>query len=250
MTQPRSPVAESFRALRTNTTFAAVDTPLRRILITSSTPQEGKTTVTSNLAVVMAQGERKVALIDADLRRPQIHRKFYLYNRVGLSDLFLLNRPLESLPSGAIQQDETSKLAIITSGKVPPNPSELLTSQKMSHFLDLLNEQYDLILIDTPPVLTVTDAAALAPCVDGVILVAKPGVTKLRDFQQALEQLRTVGARVLGVVLNEVEPRSRKYGYYYNRYYSKYSYYYSEDGKKKDKGTKTLPKKKFLEDGQ
>jgi capsular exopolysaccharide synthesis family protein len=233
LVQPRSPVSESFRALRTNTIFAGVDKPLYRIMVTSATPQEGKTTVSANLAVVLAQGERKVVVIDADLRRPQIHRKFGLYNRVGLSDLFLLMRPLESLPQGVIQYSEAAKLAVITSGKLPPNPAELLTSQKMGQFLDMLNKEYDLILIDTPPVLTVTDAAALAPCVDGVLLVTMPGKTRLRDFQQAYEQLQTVGARVLGVVLNEVNPRSRKYGYYYHRYYSKYSYYYGDSGRKK-----------------
>lgn len=242
LAQPRSPVTEAFRALRTNTMFAGVDRPLRRILVTSATPQEGKTTISSNLAVVLAQGERKVALIDADLRRPQIHRKFGLHNRVGLSDLFLLMRPLEALPHGVIQFNETAKLAVVTTGKLPPNPAELLTSQKMGQFLDLLNQEYDLILIDTPPVLTVTDAAALAQSVDGVILVAKPGKTRMRDFQQALEQLQAVGARVLGVVLNEVNPRSRKYGYYYHRYYSKYSYY-SEDGGKKKKAIGSIGKK-------
>jgi non-specific protein-tyrosine kinase len=231
--QPRSPVAESFRALRTNTIFAGVDRPLRRILVTSATPQEGKTTVSSNLAVVLAQGERKVALIDADLRRPQIHRKFGVSNNMGLSDLFLVMRPLESLPHGVIQVHESSKLTIITSGKMPPNPAELLTSQKMSHFLNILNQEVDLIVIDTPPLLSVTDAAALASNVDGVILVAKPGQTRLSDFQQAFEQLQAVNARILGVVLNEVDQYNRKYGYYYHRYYSKYSYYYEEPGKKK-----------------
>jgi capsular exopolysaccharide synthesis family protein len=167
------------------------------------------------------------------LRRPQIHRRFGLYNRVGLSDLFLLMRPLDSLPQGVIQYSQAAKLAVITSGKLPPNPAELLTSQKMSQFLDMLSKEYDIILIDTPPVLTVTDAAALVPYVDGVLLVTMPGKTRLRDFQQAVEQLQTVGARVLGVVLNEVDQRNRKYGYYYNRYYSKYSYYYGEDGRKK-----------------
>jgi len=236
MSQPRSPVAEAFRALRTNTMFTGVDKPLNRIIVTSATPQEGKTTISANLAVVLAQGERKVVVIDADLRRPQIHRKFGLYNRVGLSDLFLLMRPLESFPQGAINYSESARLAVITAGKLPPNPAELLTSQKMAQFLDMLGREYDLILIDTPPVLTVTDAAALAPCVDGVILVVKPGATRLRDFQQAFEQLRAGGARVLGVVLNAVNPHSRKYGYYYNRYYSKYSYYYGENGNKKRSG--------------
>ena len=245
LAQPRSPVAEAFRALRTNTIFAGVDKPLNRILVTSATPQEGKTTVTANLAVVLAQGERKVTVIDADLRRPQLHRKFGLMNRVGLSDLFLLMRPLEAFPQGAIQYLPAAGLAVVTSGKLPPNPAELLTSQKMSQFLDMLGQECDMVLIDTPPVLTVTDAAALAPCVDGVILVAKPGKTRLRDFQQALEQLHISGARVLGVVLNEVEPRSRKYGYYYNRYYSKYSYYYSDSDKKKS--TKSSSKKRLLE---
>jgi len=243
LAQPRSPVSESFRTLRTNTMFTGVDKPLSRILVTSATPQEGKTTTTTNLAVVLAQSERKVVLLDADLRRPQVHKRFGLRNHIGISDLFLLIRPLESLPRGIIQLVESLKLAVVTSGKTPPNPAELMSSRKMMHFLDLLNTEYDLILIDTPPVLSVTDAAVLAPHVDGVILVAKPGFTRLRDFQQALEQLRKVDARVLGVVLNEVNPRSRKYGYYYNRYYSKYSQYYEEDNNKKQ--TNPLLEKKI-----
>jgi succinoglycan biosynthesis transport protein ExoP len=242
--QPRSPVAEAFRSLRTNVTYTALDTPLRRILITSATPQEGKTTVSSNLAVVMAQGERKVVLVDADLRRPQVHSRFGLSNQVGLSDLFLLMRPLDSLPQGVIQSCEVPRLGLVTSGKIPPNPSELLTSRKMTQFLDLLNNEYDIVLMDTPPMLTVTDAAALAPGMDGVVVVAKPGVTKLRDFRQMLEQLQTVGARTLGVVLNEVNPGSRKYGYYYNRYYTKYAGYYDSDGTRvKQKNSKTTKKK-------
>ena len=233
LTQPRSPVAESFRSLRTNVTYAAFDSPLRRILVTSATPQEGKTTISINLAVVLAQGERKVALVDADMRRPQVHRKLGLNNKVGLSDLFLISHPLESLPKGSVQTCEIKRLGVVTTGKVPPNPSELLTSRRMAQFLDILNSEYDLIVIDTPPILSVTDATALAPGMDGVLLVAKPGVTTMRDFRQMLEQLQTVGARILGVVLNDVKPTSRKYGYYYNRYYSKYAGYYDEDNNRK-----------------
>jgi capsular exopolysaccharide synthesis family protein len=232
LTQPRSPVAEAFRTLRTNITFAAVDAPLRRILITSSTPQEGKTTISSNLAVVLAQAEKPVVLIDADLRRPQIHSKFGLPNRLGLTSLFL--HSTESM-NGLVQKIEGTRLGVVTSGGLPPNPAELLTSQKMTGILNQLNQDFELIVIDSPPVLTVTDAVALSPGMDGVILIAKPGVTKNSALKQTIEQLQAVGAHVLGVVLNEVNPGSRKYGYYYHRYYSKYSHYYEKDGEKKNR---------------
>lgn len=233
LNQPRSPVAEAFRSLRTNLIFAGVDRPLRRILITSPTPQDGKTTISSNLAVALAQqGERKVALIDADMRRPQIHHKFGMLNRSGLSDLFVSSADKFER---VVQFNSQSNLGVITSGPLPPNPAELLTSLTMMRIMDKVNATYDVILIDTPPVLTVTDAVALASSVDGVVLVVKPGVTKRGAFEQTLEQLRAVGARLLGVVLNEVKPGSRKYGYYYNRYYSKYSHYYEKDGGKKKK---------------
>ena len=225
-TQPRSPAAEAFRSLRTNITYSGVDTPLRRILITSPTPQDGKTTISANLAVVLAQSGKNVVVVDADLRRPQIHQKFGLLNRIGLSDLFLVVRPLNGLPRGAIQDSGIPGVAVVPTGKLPPNPVELLASKKMADFLNLLDDEYDIVLIDTPPVLSVTDAAALAPGMDGVLLVVRPGKTKLRDFQQTIEQLQAVGAHILGVVLNELRSSSRKYGYYYARYYSKYSHYY------------------------
>jgi tyrosine-protein kinase len=236
LTQPRSPTAEAFRSLRTNVTYAALDRPLRRILVTSPTPQEGKTTISCSLAVVFSQNDKNVVLVDADMRRPQVHRRFGLHNRAGLSELFV--RPLETLP-GVVHSVPFSKVGVITAGSVPPNPSELLTSKTMGQILDRLNTAFDLIVIDTPPLLTVTDAAALAPAMDGVILVAKPGSTKLSAFRQSLEQLRAVGARVLGVVLNDVNPTSRKYGYYYNRYYSKYSHYYEPIAGKHPKPAKS-----------
>ena len=229
--EPRSPVAESFRGLRTNIMFAGVDRPVRRILVTSATPQDGKTTVASNLAAVMAQGERKTVLIDADLRRPRVHEQFGLPNRSGLSDLFVL--PADAYPK-VLQRDEVAALSVISSGSVPPNPAELLTSQKMAQILDALNAEFEMVVFDTPPVLAVTDAVALSHLVDGVILVAKPGQTRMSAFRQAVEQLRAVHARILGVVLNEVQASSRRYGYYYNRYYSKYAHEYEEGGKKKE----------------
>jgi len=229
--QPRSPVVESFRSMRTNLTFTSVDKPLQRVMVTSPTPQIGKTTVVSNLGVVFAQGEKKVVLLDADLRRPQVHSRFGIQNNVGLSNLFL--RPADVLLYGAALKCNVPNLAVITSGGQTPNPSELLSSLKMDEILKRLSEVYELILVDTPPVLTVTDATALAPAMDGVIVVVKPGVTRNNDLQMTIEQLQTVGGRVLGLVLNEVNPRSRRYGYYYHRYYSKYIYYYNESGKRK-----------------
>ena len=224
--EPRSPVVEAFRTLRTNITFAGVDTPIKRIIITSSVPQEGKTTIASNLAAVLAQGDKKVVLIDGDLRRPSVHTQFALSNRLGLTSLFV--RQGNSL-TGILQPSEYPLLSIITSGGSAPNPSELLTSKRMNQFLDYLCQENDIVIIDTPPVLTVTDAAALASSVDGIILVVKPGVTKISTFAQTLDQLRTVGAHILGVVLNDVKPTNRKYGYYYRHYYSKDSDYYKKD---------------------
>ena len=235
---PRSPVAESFRALRTNLTYTLVDKPLRRVMVTSPTPQVGKSTVLSNLAVVLTQGENKVVLLDADLRRPQIHHIFNLSNQIGLTNLFL--RPVDVLLNGVVTMVNSNRLAVITAGGVPPNPSELLTSKKMLEILGYLNQDYEFILVDSPPILTVTDAAALAPAMDGVIIVAKPGVTKIRELEQTIEQINRVGGHILGIVLNEVNPRSRHYGYYYDRYYTKYGYNYSENGKEKRPSKPTI----------
>ncbi len=239
--EPRSPIAESFRALRTNILYAAVDTPLKKILITSPTPKDGKTTISSNLAVVLSQNERKTVLIDADLRRPQIHHRFGLLNRFGLSDLFV--QPTLKI-GDALQATRSQRLAIIPSGSLPPNPAELLTSQRMNSILDVLEKAFDTVIIDTPPVLSVTDAVALGKNVDGVILVAKVGTTKKNALKQSIEMLQAVQANILGVVINELEPRSRKYGYYYSHYSS--SRYYYADGEKGSKGKKARPAEKAV----
>ena len=221
--QPRSPVAEAFRALRTNITFAGVDAPIRKVLITSATPQDGKTTVTTNLAVTFAQGEQKTILIDADLRRPQVHRRFNLANRFGLSQMFLSD--LSKLEN-YIQTDVAPGLDVITSGPLPPNPYELLTSKKMGQIIDHFSSSNTMIVIDTPPVLNVSDAASLASIVDGVIVVVRPGKTRQREFQQTLEQLNKVNARVIGIILNGVDVDNKKYGHYYGSYH--YSNYYDQ----------------------
>jgi non-specific protein-tyrosine kinase len=220
LAEPRSPVSEAFRALRTNIQFASVDRPLHALLVTSPSPAEGKSSISANLAVVMAQNERRVILLEGDLRRPRTHELFDVTNWLGLSDLFV--RAHIDL-DGTVKKTGLVGLSILTSGGLPPNPSELLGSEKMVGILTKLKEQADFVVIDSPPVLAVTDAAVLAPRVDGVILVVKPGVTKLAASKQAVEQLRRVGANLVGVVLNEVEFKRSRYAYYHYRgYYTTY----------------------------
>jgi succinoglycan biosynthesis transport protein ExoP len=221
--QPRAPVSEAFRSLRTSLEFAAVDSPLRSILITSPSPQDGKTTVAANLACVIAQAKHTVILLDADLRRPQIHKQFQLMNRLGLSNKLV--QPKDQL-SGSIQNTGLPTLKVITSGSLPPDPSELLGSAKMEEMMSSLVDQFDFLILDTPPVMMVTDAIVLASRVNGVILVVKPSVTRRTELHHVIDQLKQVNARLLGVVLNDVDVGRARYRYY-RRYYtsSKYKYY-------------------------
>lgn len=244
--EPRAPVTEAFRALRTNIQFASVDRSLHSLLITSPSPADGKTTVVVNLGVVMAQGGRSCVLVDSDLRRPRIHKLLRLSNRRGMTELFVQS---QSHLDGSLQKTDVQNLYVLTSGSLPPNPSELLGSEKMSDILRQIEGQSDLIIVDSPPVLAVTDASVLAPRVDGVLLIVKPGVTKFMAVKQAVEQLRRVGANVIGIVLNEVVyKRSR---YYYKNYY--YTYYesgsYNEpgsgNGRKIKRGNKQVVKAKI-----
>jgi len=245
MSEPRAPVAEAFRALRTNIQFASVDRSLHSLLVTSPSPADGKSTVVVNLGVVMAQGGRSCVLLDSDLRRPRVHKLLRLSNRRGMCDLFVQS---QVNLNGSLQKTEVPNLYVLTSGSLPPNPSELLGSEKMLEILHQIGAQSDLLIVDSPPVLAVTDASVLAPRMDGVLLVVKPGVTKFMAVKQAVEQLRRVGANVIGIVLNEVEfKRSR---YYYKSYY--YTYYdsnpYAEpgtgNGRKVKRGSKQAAKAK------
>jgi succinoglycan biosynthesis transport protein ExoP len=215
---PRSPISEAFRTLRTNLDFAAIGRPLRTILITSAAPTEGKTTVAVNLAAAMVQGERKVALVDADLRRPKIHGYFNIHNRSGLTDLIRQPNGYQ----GVVKSWGQSMVTIIPSGSLPPNPAELLGSERMNHILEKLEEKHDVVLVDSPPFI-VTDPIILSAKVDGVILVIEPGKTRIDAAQAVLEQLQRAEARVLGVVLNPVSSKDA-------HYYGKYHYYTQDDG--------------------
>ena len=239
-THPRSPVSEAFRALRTNIQYTSVDRPICTLLVTSPTPEDGKSTIATNLAVILAQGGRKTVILDADLRKPMIHKFMKLPNRKGVSDLFVV--PQLGL-DGNLQETSVAGLRALTSGSLPPNPAELLGSVKMIEIMNRVKEQVDIVVLDSPPLLAVTDAAVLAPRVDGVLLVIKPGVTKLAACRQAVEQLQQVGANILGVILNDVDMKRSRYRYanYYKGYYSYYHHYYSDDG---DGSTRTERKKK------
>ena len=232
VSEPRSPFSEAYRALRTNINYASVDRPLRTLLITSAVPGDGKSTTIINLGVVLAQNGKKVIIADCDLRRPQIHTHFGLTNRQGMSTLFALSG--DGLNS-VRQSTPVDGLTVVTSGSLPPNPSELMGSQKLQTILASMRNAADIILIDTPPTLTVTDASALAPSLDGILLVVRPGKTKMSALRQTVEQLRQVNARILGVVMNDVAVSGKPYSYHYNYYhnYSENQEYFDPREKKK-----------------
>jgi polysaccharide biosynthesis transport protein len=216
---------EPFRVLRTNVQFSQVDRPLRSLMMTSPGPVEGKSTVVANLAAVMAQAGQRVILVDADLRRPRQHKIFGLENQEGLTSALLAEDPT---PGVWLQDTQVDNLRLVTSGPLPPNPSELLGSQRMGRLIELLQGEADLVLFDSPPTLATADPAVLARQVDAVLLLVKSGGTRRPAAKQALQTLQQVGARVLGVVLNKVSASPRGYYYYY---YSHYGSEYGSDAK-------------------
>jgi capsular exopolysaccharide synthesis family protein len=226
--QPRSPVSEAFRSLRTNLEFSAVERPICTILVTSAGPSEGKTTVAANLAAIFSQAKKHVVLLDADMRRPRIHRMFGMANRSGLSDLFLGQDRPRNIGRG---RQDLPNLVVVTSGGTPPNPAELLGSAKMDQILSEFHKHVDVVIIDTPPSL-VADAQILAGKVDAVLLVIQPGKTHAAAARACLETLQRSGARIVGVVLNRI-PRNRSYYYGGYQYYAsrkESKRYYSEPG--------------------
>lgn len=222
----RSPVAEAYRAIRTNLQFSGAGKTLKTIVFTSAIPNEGKSTTVANLAITIGQDDKKILLIDCDMRKPVIHRCFSLLNR-GLSNCFAEDLPLKEV----IQADVFPNLDIVTSGPIPPNPAELLGSKKMKALLQEAAEMYDYVFLDMPPVLAVTDAVLMSSLMssqtDGTILVLGSGDISPDEGKQAKELLEKVHANILGVILNKV-PQHHKSGYYYY-------YYYDENHNKKRK---------------
>ncbi|MFA4886250.1 MAG: CpsD/CapB family tyrosine-protein kinase [Desulfotomaculaceae bacterium] len=208
---PKSSIAEAFRTMRTNLSFAATDQPLKVILVTSAGPADGKTTISTNLAVVLAQAGMRVLLMDCDLRKPVLHKYFDTNNQHGVTNLLVQNLEMRDV----VRDTPVEGLSLLVSGPIPPNPSELLGSQKMKDILERAAGLYDMVIVDAPPVLAVTDAAVLAPQVDGVILVVKSGETRIDMIKDTKSQLEKVNAHILGVVLNEVKINSDDYHYYY-----------------------------------
>ncbi|MER2598782.1 MAG: polysaccharide biosynthesis tyrosine autokinase [Caldilineales bacterium] len=215
--KPQSPFTESYRTLRTNIQFSSLDKPLQRLMITSASPGEGKSTTAANLAVVMAQSGKRTVLVDTDLRRPVIHQIFGLPNAVGVTSALL--QPEGSDLGPFLQPTAVENLAILSSGPQPPNPSELLGSHRMSELISELGHYADVLVFDSPPTLAVTDAAVLARQMDGVLLVVESSKTREVAARRAAQGLLKVNANVLGVAVNRIPYRMAGSHYYYYDYY-------------------------------
>jgi len=243
LSQPRSPTTEAYRVLRTGIQYSTVDNPNQiRLMVTSPSPSEGKSLTVANLAVVMAQAGNNILVIDADLRRPVQHKLFRLPQKGGLTTLLLeanldpnSDQTLKALRR-VIQQTSVEGLHILTSGPIPPNPSEMLGSTKMEVALQTLEEHYDYVIIDSPPVLAVTDAMVLARHSESVLLVADASKTRGTQLRQAATQLLASNAHVIGVVLNRLSPRSEGY---YSYYYYRHSYYMEDQDEEPSIATPT-----------
>jgi len=228
---PRSPVAEAYRTIRTNLSFSRPDNPPKNILVTSAAPHEGKSTTAANLAITLAQMGTKTLLVDSDLRRPTLGRIFNIEGEEGLTELLIGKGTLEAL----VKPTGIPNLFLLPSGHLPPNPSELLGSQRMKDLMAEISRRYEMTFLDSPPVVAVTDPAVLSRITDGVVLVIQSGTTDREAVVRARTLLNNVQANLLGLVLNNVRIEST-YGSYHYRYY--YHYYYDEDGKRKKRASR------------
>ncbi|WP_462410335.1 CpsD/CapB family tyrosine-protein kinase [Neobacillus sp. Marseille-QA0830] len=208
---PKSPISEQYRTIRTNIQFSSVDSEMRAIMVTSSGPGEGKSTTASNLAVTFSQLGKKVLLVDADLRKPTVHHTFGVNNLFGFTNVLTKQKTLEK----TILETEEQDLFILTSGPIPPNPAELLSSKSMEQFIEEAKEYFDYIIFDTPPLLAVADPQILANLVDGSILVIYSEKTEVEQAKKGKELLQGAKSKLLGVVLNHREVEKSDYYYYY-----------------------------------
>lgn len=222
---PKSPISEAYRGIRTNLQFANVDHNVKTIIVSSATSGEGKTTTLCNLAMTLADSDKKVMIVDCDLRKPRVHKFLEISNAQGVTDVLLRGEHYSTFVHKGIHPH----LDVLTSGRIPTNPSELLNSEAMKAFMKQLSEDYDYVLIDSPPIIPVTDTVIMSTYIDRVILVCASGQIEVEMAKKATEKLEHVGAKILGVVLNKVKMNSKKYHYYY---------YYMSDTETNAKGSK------------
>lgn len=209
LTNPRSPVSEAYRTLRTNLSFYSLDEPIRSLVVTSPAPDEGKSTTIANLAVTMAQSGRRTILVDSDLRRPSLHTFFDLGHDRGLTDMVL-----DEGSAPALQETGVPDLWLLASGKKPPNPADMLGSRQLDRVITRLTDQADIVLFDAPPIIAVTDAAVLGAKVDGVLLVLKAGKTRRDHAERARQMLEKAHVRLIGATLVNAPPDGTLGEYY------------------------------------
>ncbi|WP_147802485.1 CpsD/CapB family tyrosine-protein kinase [Alkalicoccus halolimnae] len=207
----RSPAAEQFRTLRTNMQFMQIDRKLKTLVVTSPLPGEGKSTIAANLSIVLAQQESKVLLIDTDLRKPSVHYTFEISNNIGFTNVVTNQAGIKN----AVKRTFNPNLSVLTSGPLPPNPSELLASNRMKRFIEEAKKQYDYIVFDAPPVNAVTDGLILSSMVDGTMLVIRNGKTEIEQAKKAVGSIQKVEGNLLGAVLNDCPVKDTPYSYYY-----------------------------------
>ena len=208
---PKSITAENYRSLRTNIQYSSIDKQVKTLVVTSSNAGEGKSTVAGNLAYTFFQSGKRVLIIDCDLRKPSLHRKFNVSNEVGLTDVLVGTSELNK-----VMKKIDDNLYLLTTGTLPPNPAEIIGSNTMEKFLDECKINFDYIILDTPPILPVTDSKLLAIKADATVLVVRSEISKSKHVSQAYKELEKVNANVIGTILNDVEMRSEKLYYDYS----------------------------------
>lgn len=206
---PKSIDAEAYRSLRSNIEYSSFDDEYRVIVVTSSVPGEGKSTTSGNLAIALAQSGNSVLLVDCDMRKPSIHKKFKISNAAGTAELLLRKKLFEE-----VANKYNENLTIITAGKIPPNPSEMLASRAMTAFIEEMKKEFKYIILDTPPLQAVTDAQVLSTKADGVLLIVRAGSTKREMVLNSVDLIKKVQGKVIGTVLNGVENKKNNYYYY------------------------------------